>query len=269
MSASGEHRALVIKIGGAALEAQRESPELWRGVARLARKPGGVVLVHGGGGAVDRMIARLGMTTEKREGIRVTPEDQMEVIAAVLAGAVNKALVGVINAAVGGDGPAVGLSLGDGCAIRTEKTTRYAFDPGRVGDVAGGEGRLLKVLLGAGYLPVVSSIGLDAEGRFLNVNADDAAAGIARVLKAGMLALMTDTPGVRDADGKTMATLDRAAIEGLIAHGTISGGMIPKVRSAARAAGELGAPVVIMSGSPADLAALVEGRPVGTRVEPE
>jgi acetylglutamate kinase len=261
---------IVVKIGGTALEDQRSAPAVWRAVAGLSRShKGGVVLVHGGGKAVDKHLDRLGFTTERREGIRITPEDQVDEIAAVLAGRINKLLVGSINAA---GARAVGLCLGDGRAVRTVKTTKYSFDPGRVGECVPGDrdnGNLLTVLLREGFLPVVSSIGLDDEGRFLNVNADDAAAGIARALGAASLVLLTDVPGILDGQKCVVAEATSTRIEGMIASGEVTGGMIPKVRAAMEAARSIGAPVVILSGNdPEALPAWASGAPIGTRVVP-
>lgn len=259
---------IVIKIGGVALEQQRSAPTLWRALLGLHARVG-VVLVHGGGKAVDGLLAKLAMPTERREGIRITPADQMDVIAGVLAGTVNKSLVGAINSASQGGRSAVGLCLGDGGAVRAFKATRFGFDPGRVGDVdiASTQGRLIATLLRDGFMPVLSSIGIDDAGELLNINADDAAAALAKALKASALVLLTDVPGVKDQTGAVVARLDAAGIERMIASGEIGGGMIPKVRAALETARVIGAPVTIMSG--ADTSALerwAQGQPVGTQV---
>ncbi|GJQ30368.1 MAG: acetylglutamate kinase [Phycisphaerae bacterium] len=261
---------MVIKVGGTTLEDQRTAPALWKAVADLHRShAGGVVLVHGGGKAVDAHLARLGFTTERREGIRITPADQLEEIVAVLAGRINKSLVGAL-ARVGVK--AVGLCLGDGGSIPTVKSARYGFDPGRVGEVvpnAADAGALLRVLLRHGYLPVLSSIGLDAAGEFLNINADDAAAGVAGALAADTLVLLTDVPGILDAERRVIPETTPGAIDAMIASGVIAGGMIPKVRAAADAASATRAPVIILSGNdPEAFASWTAGKPVGTRVLP-
>jgi acetylglutamate kinase len=260
---------LVIKIGGAGVDDPHRSPDLWRAIARAHRDlRGQLILVHGGGRAVDAQLERIGMTTERRDGIRITPPDQLAQIVAVLAGTVNKALVGVIQAHA--RIPAVGLCLGDGLAITTEKATHYKFDPGRVGEVRpGGDPRLLRTLMDSGFLPVLSSIGLDARGEFLNVNADDAAAGIAQALSARGLVLLTDVEGIRGPAGSTLPETDEPEIESLISSGVISGGMIPKARAASRAAAAAGAPAIIASWSrPDDLVRIARGEPAGTRVNP-
>lgn len=259
---------IVIKVGGTTLEDQRSAPTLWKAVASLhAARPAGVVLVHGGGKAVDKHLARLGFVTERLEGIRITPADQLDEITAVLAGRINKSLVGSLNAA---GANAVGLCLGDGQAVTTRKSTRYSFDPGRVGEVMSREAdstNLLRVLLANRFLPVLSSIGIDHQGEFLNINADDAAAGVAAQLSAESLILCTDVPGILDANKAIVPEASTERIEAMIASGEITGGMIPKVRAALDAAKAINAPVIILSGNdPAALADWAAGKPIGTRI---
>lgn len=267
---AGVNGPIVIKVGGTMVEDAATAPGLWKAVAELhQRHAAGVVVVHGGGKAVDRHLDRLGMTTERREGIRITPADQLDEIVSVLAGRVNKSIIVQFHR-IGTR--AVGLCLGDGDAVKTAKTTRYSFDPGRVGDVVEGSGRgdrgLLPVLLAAKFLPVLSSIGIDREG-FLNVNADDAAAGVARSIGASSLVLMTDVPGILDGAKKLIPTINAAGIEARIASGEITGGMIVKARAAAETAARIGAPVVILSGSgPSALEAWCRGEASGTAVQP-
>src|SRR5262245_46753851 len=262
---------LVIKVGGTTLEDQGAAGPLWAAVVAAQRgHAGGVVLVHGGGKAVDRHVERLGFRTERREGIRITPADQLDEITAVLAGRINKALVGRLNAS---GARAVGLCLGDGGAVPTTKTTRYSFDPGRVGEVAAAgradEGNLLRVLLRQGFLPVLCSIGIDSKGEFLNVNADDAAAGLVGYLGAAALILTTDVPGILDERKQLVREITPEGIEGLIASGAIGGGMLPKARAAAAVTAGTGVPVVILSGNdPASLTAYLSGKGVGTRIVP-
>ncbi|MDZ4754931.1 MAG: acetylglutamate kinase [Phycisphaerae bacterium] len=262
---------LVIKIGGALLDEPATAVNghlaTIAGIVDLHREAqargSGVVLVHGGGVAVDRHLARLGVTTERIDGIRVTPPDVVEEIVGVLAGRVNTRLLGLLIAA--GAKP-VGLSLGDGCLCACRKSTRYAFDPGAVGEITGGDPSVIHTLIDGGFLPVVSSIGLDAEGQCLNVNADDAAAAIARIVSAQELVLLTDVAGVLDKHGRVIPYLNRDAIEGLIADSTIRGGMIAKVRGALEAAEQAGVPVTIASWKdPASITAR-QAMPACTRI---
>ncbi|HMN97609.1 MAG TPA: acetylglutamate kinase [Phycisphaerales bacterium] len=258
---------VVVKLGGLAVDDPTRCPALWPALRELHdAHPAGLVVVHGGAVAVDRMLDRLGLRSERRDGIRLTPEDQIDPITGVLAGSVNTALVGHLRR-VGA--PAVGLSLGSGGLCRVARSTRCGFDPGRVGEVIGGDGRLVETLLAQDFLPVLSSIGLDDDGRPLNVNADEAAAGIARIVEASALVLLTDVRGVRGADGGYLPTLDGAAIDRLVGAGTIAGGMIPKVRGALDAARLARVPAIIASWSePEDLLRLARGERAGTWVLP-
>ena len=259
---------LIIKIGGAGVDDPLRATDLWQAVREchtLLR--GQLVLVHGGGRAVDTHIDRLGLKTERRDGIRVTPDDQIGEIVAVLAGRVNKALVGALQTQ---GVRAAGLCLGDGLAVTTTRATQFEFDAGRVGMVTGGDGRLLRTLMDATFLPVLCSIGLDSLGGFLNVNADDAAAGVAGVLGARGLVLLTDVPGILDENSRPLSQASPQDIERLIERGTIKGGMIPKATAAVRAARAASAPTVIASWNvPYDLVRIARGEPAGTRVVPD
>ncbi|MBI1189969.1 MAG: acetylglutamate kinase [Tepidisphaera sp.] len=288
-------RPLVLKVGGTTLEDRAPGDALWRTIGALhAGHAGGVVLVHGGGKAVDKHLDRLGFVTQRREGIRVTPPEQLDEIVAVLAGRINKAVAGALCAS---GAKAVGLCLGDGMAVPTRLATKYSFDVGRVGEVvlnartggtpgllqrpmAGTGGtpvpptapNLLSVLLANGFLPVVSSIGIDEAGGFLNINADDAAAGIAARLNAAALVLLTDVPGILDGAKRLVREVSPGAvggqegIEGLITRGEITGGMIVKARAAAEVATTSGVPVIITDASVASLEALAKGEATGTRI---
>ena len=259
---------VVVKIGGTTLEDPATSPRLWDAVAALARQRH-VVVVHGGGKAVDRLLEKLGLKVERVQGLRVTPPDQMEHIAAVLAGSLNKRIVAALLTR---GTRAIGLSLGDGEGIPTHIKHVPGADLGHVGEVttterAGPGQGLLPVLLREGYTPILSSIGIDPQGTLLNLNADDAAAGVAWHLRASSLILMTDVPGILGADKQLIPEIDGSGIERLISTGVIGGGMIPKARAAAQAAAHIGAPVIILSGNdPDSLARWSAGKPAGTTV---
>jgi acetylglutamate kinase len=265
---------IVIKIGGSILEDLHALAPLWRALVRLASPagdgPARLVLVHGGGKAVDALLARLNLPVARKQGLRVTPPDQIDLVAGVLAGAVNKKLVGAFSAS---GGRAVGLCLGDGpllaAAPMTAAPDGTPVDLGRVGVVTGGSPRLLTTLLQGGYIPIVSSIGIDASGGMLNLNADDAAGALASALPASRLILLTDVPGIKGADGGLIESASLAAIDGLIASGVITGGMIPKVRAAADVA-RRGIPVTIMSGDdPGALQHVAAGGSAGTTILPQ
>ena len=244
---------LVVKVGGALLESADADPALlaptFAGLVALhhahaAKGGGGIVLVHGGGAQVDAMLAKLGIETPRVEGIRVTPREAIDPIAGVLAGSAHLRFMGHLARH---GARAVGLSLSDGGLCECRHTTKFAFDAGEVGEIAGGDGTVVRTLLAAGFLPVVNSIGLSAAGAPLNVNADEAACAIARVTGADALVLLTDVAGVLDASRRLIPALDADSIDALIAEGTISGGMIPKVRNALAAAREAGCPAAIAS----------------------
>lgn len=235
-------RPVVVKIGGAALEDPATRGVVVGRLADLHRRGERLVVVHGGGGEVDRLVTRLGMTTDRRDGIRITPPDQMEIVAGVLAGRVNTDLVaGLVAEGV----PAMGLTLCDGGLARCRVATGLGFDPGRVGEIVDGDPRAIEALGDAGFLPVVASIGCDEQGELLNVNADAAAAGLANIVEARELLLLTDVPGVRGPDGEIAIELDRVVIEMGIAEGWIHGGMVPKVRGGLAVADSIGIPVRI------------------------
>jgi acetylglutamate kinase len=256
---------LVVKLGGALLDDAARFPGVFDALARMHQlHGGGLVIVHGGGKAVDRQLDRLGLRTERRDGIRITPPEVVEQVTAVLAGAMNTQLLGLL---LSRGVSAVGLTLSDGHLSRATKASRFPFDPGRVGEIVGGDGALVGHLLAGGYLPVLSSIAVCEAGGFLNVNADDAAAQLAGIVGASGLLLLTDVPGVRGADGAVIPELDEERAEALVADGTVTGGMIAKVRGAVDAARRAGVPVVIASwADPAALEALAAGASVGTRV---
>ena len=254
---------LVVKLGGALIDDTQALRATICAIGALeAISPGSTVVVHGGGAAVDRQLARLGMETRRHEGIRITPPEQMEQIAGVLAGAINARLVGALLT----EGvPAVGMTLAAGGLATSHAMVRPGVDLGRVGEIGGGAPDVADALLDRGFVPVISSIAMDRHGELLNVNADDAAVAVAAILRARALVFLTDVPGVRGADGSVIARLDRAAAAALIADGTIRGGMIPKVRGAIDAAERCGSPVVIAGwADPAALAAIAAGGTAGT-----
>jgi acetylglutamate kinase len=258
---------VVVKLGGAVLDDPAVSEPVLSALADLHRAmAGGLVLIHGGGTAVDRQLARLGLSSEKKHGIRITPPEHLEQVVAILAGLVNTTIVGSL---VSHGAPAVGLCLGAGGLALASKAKPDGFDPGRVGTITGGDPTVLRTLLLGGFLPVLSSIAFDGEGALLNVNADDAAVAIAGIARASALVLLTDVPGVLDAQKRLIPEIDAAGIEQLIASGTVTGGMIPKIRAAALATDSTGIPSVIASwNQPKDLGALARGGAVGTRIVP-
>ncbi|MBI2382291.1 MAG: acetylglutamate kinase [Gammaproteobacteria bacterium] len=250
---------LVIKLGGALIDEPGVRAELVGKLKALHASGQRFVLVHGGGKAVDAQLAKLGLKSEKRNGLRVTPKEHIEQIVGVLAGQMNAQLcASLLDSGI----PAVGLSLADGGTTYAEALPELGF----VGRVKPGNAALLSVLLASGFVPVLSSIA-QGEGECLNVNADDAAEAVASLLGAQALVLLTDVAGVLDGRGQCLPRLDRSAIDQLIAAGTIKGGMTPKVLAAHKASAISGAPVLITHWRRADaLAGLRQGQAMGTLI---
>jgi len=243
----------LLKVGGAELQPGQAIEAFSQALA--AHWPNGaLVVVHGGGPDIASLQARLGLEPRFVEGLRVTDEASLEVAEMVLSGMVNKRLVAAL---VQQGLPAVGLSGVDGGLLRAVKLRHSAGDLGRVGEIVATKTGILDDLMDRGYVPIVSPISLGQDGRPFNVNADHAALAIAQALGAGEAVFCSNVPGVLD-EGALLPHLSADEVEPLIASGVISGGMIPKVRSAVAAiAGGVGAVRIT------DLAGLTDG---GTRI---
>ena len=254
-------KTLVIKVGGAFMQADDLALALLDTIKKLQEEVC-VVLVHGGGPMVEELLASLNLTSVKVKGLRVTPEEQMPYIAGALAGTANKQLCGLALKA--GLNP-VGLSLADG-----KMCIGNVLNPelGRVGSVVAGDPMLLQLLVSNDMLPIISSIGADQNGQLLNINADQAATVIAQLLKAELI-LLSDVPGVLDADRSLIEKLDHDQINELIENGVIRDGMIVKVQAALIAAQSLGRSVTIASWkSTNELLGFLHNEPVGTKISP-
>ena len=247
---------LVVKLGGTTIAEQKQVLEE---VATIARtRP--VILVHGGGKRITEWLERLGVPSRFEGGLRVTDAAALEVAAAVLRGVVNSELVAGLRD-VGVD--AVGLSGVDGGMMIAERIEGL----GLVAHVVGLRRDMLDSLLVGGQVPVVAPLARDERGIVCNVNADDAAAGIAAALGARQLVLMTDVDGVRDADGRKLDSLTVDAAERLIDDGVIRGGMVPKIRAALAALAWDGAEAVIADSSAPDaLNRAIADPTFGTRI---
>ncbi len=247
---------VVVKLGGTTLAEQQQ---VLAEVAQVARtRP--IVLVHGGGKRMTEWLERLGIQSRFENGLRVTDPAALEVAAAVLRGVVNSELVAALRDA-GCD--AVGLSGVDGGLLIGERLPNV----GLVATVTGVRRDLLDSLMVGGQVPVVAPLARDENGMVCNVNADDAAAGIAAGLGARQLVLMTDVDGIRDASGAKLSTITPAEAEALIADGTIRGGMVPKVRAALMALAWEGSEAIIADGSAENaLARALDDPTFGTRV---
>ena len=219
-------RTFVVKYGGHAMVDDALKESFARDVCLLRYVGIRIVVVHGGGPQINQMLERVGIKSTFSGGLRVTDDATMDVVEMVLAGGVNQEIVGMI---CGYGGRAVGLSGKDDRFMRAKQ---LEGDLGRVGEVVHVESGILDQLISNGFIPVIAPIGVDADGRSLNVNADNAAGAIASSLSAAKLVLMTDVEGVKTASGERLSSLGSTEAEELIAKGVISGGMIPKVRCA-------------------------------------
>jgi acetylglutamate kinase len=229
---------LVVKLGGTTISDQQQVLEEVAGIAR--QRP--VVLIHGGGRRITEWLDRLGVPSHFEGGLRVTDPAALEVAAAVLRGVVNSELVSGLRG-LGVD--AVGLSGVDGGLLIAERIPEL----GLVARVVGLRRDLLDAILVGGQVPVVAPLARDEDGIVCNVNADDAAAGIAAGLGARQLVLMTDVDGVRDAEGRRLDTLTVGEAEALIERGVINGGMVPKIRAALAAVTWEGSEAIIADSS--------------------
>ncbi|WDE04759.1 acetylglutamate kinase [Thalassomonas viridans] len=254
-------KPLVIKIGGAILNQASALNALLAVISRL--KDQAVVLVHGGGCVVDDRLEQAGFTTEKKNGLRVTPKAQIPVISGALAGNVNKSIVAQ---AAGLNIPAVGLSLCDGDMVACRLA---APELGAVGKPLPRSSKLLDTLLLGRFLPVIASIGALDNGELVNVNADDAAVVICQLLNAELL-LLTDVNGVKDAQNQYLKTLNSCQAGQLIEQGVIAGGMTAKVNAALKAANQLRRSIAVASWqSPEQIIHLLNGDGAGTRIQPD
>ncbi len=252
---------LIIKLGGVLLDSEDALQQLFAALVsyRTAwQRP--LLIVHGGGCLVDELMSKLSLPVKKKNGLRVTPADQIDIITGALAGTANKTLLAwakkyAINA--------VGLCLGDGSSAEVTQ-----LDPtlGHVGKAQPGSPLLINSLLSAGFMPVISSIGITSGGQLMNVNADQAATALAAMLNADLV-LLSDVSGILDANKQRLAEVTTAQAEQLITDGVITDGMIVKVLAALDAARTLGRPVDIASWRDAgQLPALFNGVATGTRI---
>lgn len=221
---------LVLKIGGNQVEDETFLAGFVTAVKGLSDEYA-VAIVHGGGKEITDLHSQLGVGFETVEGLRATSPESMKLVEMVLCGTVNTRLVRWL---VNGGVSALGLSGVDMGLVRTTPMTIKGKSLGLVGQVGPVNGEALLQLLRLGLTPVISPVSLSVDGLAYNVNADHVAAGVAKAVEANKLIFVSNVPGVQ-VTGRTMRALSLAQIEGLIAEGHITGGMIPKVRSATEA----------------------------------
>jgi acetylglutamate kinase len=231
-------RTFIIKYGGHAMGDASAAAAFAKDVVLLKQIGINPIVVHGGGPQIGAMLERLKIKSDFVDGLRVTDAATVEIVEMVLSGAINKAIVAEINRA---GGLAVGLSGKDANLIEAKRLEHKRRDPdsniesvldlGFVGEPTKINPAVLATFARSDIIPVIAPIGVDSEGRSYNINADTAAGAIAAAVRATRFFLLTDVGGVLDANKKPIADLSRSEAEKLIHNGTISGGMIPKVRT--------------------------------------
>jgi acetylglutamate kinase len=233
-------RTIVVKYGGNAMTDEHLKQCFARDVVLLKLVGMNPVVVHGGGPQIENLLARVGKKGEFVQGMRVTDAETMDLVEMVLGGQVNKEIVNLINQH---GGKAVGLTGKDGNFIRAKKLMMEnkdapgdLIDIGQVGDIVSIDPSLIALLDTGAFIPVIAPIGVGVEGETYNINADVVAGKIAEVLKAEKLVLLTNTPGVLDQSGKLITGITPKQIDDMVADGTLSGGMLPKISSALDAA---------------------------------
>ena len=233
---------VVVKYGGHAMGQEDLAAQFGHDIALLKQVGVNPVVVHGGGPQINAMLKRLALQSTFVDGLRVTDAAMVEVVEMVLAGTVNKHVAGLITRA---GALAVGICGKDGGLIRARKLTRMVRDPGSriereldlgfVGEPESVDVRVIHALTGAGLIPVIAPVGMDASGQTYNINADTVAGAVAGALGAHRLLMLTDVAGVLDRDKRLVPELTVATAESGIRDGMITGGMIPKVENCVEA----------------------------------
>jgi len=232
-------KTIVVKYGGNAMTEEHLKHSFARDVVLMKLVGINPVVVHGGGPQINDLLKRIGKQGEFIQGMRVTDRETMDVVEMVLGGLVNKEIVNLINQH---GGRAVGLTGKDGGLIKAKKLLMKSrdkqdemIDLGLVGEVTSIDPALVSLLDTQDFIPVIAPVGVGEDGQSYNINADLVAGKLAETLKAEKLILLTNTTGVLDKNGSLLTGLTAARVDELIADGTISGGMIPKIDMALEA----------------------------------
>jgi acetylglutamate kinase len=234
-------KTIVIKYGGNAMTDPKLKDCFARDVVLLKLVGMNPVVVHGGGPQIEDLLKRVGKQGIFIQGMRVTDEETMDIVEMVLGGQVNKEIVNLINQA---GGKAVGLTGQDGNFIRAKKlmlpnkdNPTELIDIGQVGEIVSIDPSIISFLDTGDFIPVIAPIGVGIDGNdTFNINADVVAGKVAEVLGAEKLVMLTNTPGVLDKAGKLLTGITPKDIDAMVADGTLSGGMLPKIGSALDAA---------------------------------
>ncbi len=233
---------VVVKYGGNAMVDEDLKNTFARDVVLMKLVGLDTIVVHGGGPQIGALLDKLNIPTRFVDGLRVTDAETMDVVEMVLGGLVNQEIVSMLNQH---GGRAVGITGKDGDLLRARRLTLAQpaqeleapeiIDVGHVGEIERVNSAVLNTLIQSDFIPVIAPIGVGADGESYNINADLVAGRIARSLKAEKLVLLTNTAGILDAEGNTLASLTIAQVTALIEADTIAGGMLPKVRCACEA----------------------------------
>ena len=256
---------IVVKLGGSSMEEAKAN--VLEDIVLLRYVGMNPVVVHGGGLEITAWQQKMGIESRFVDGLRVTDESSIEVVKMVLGGKVNPELVAALN---GLGGQAVGMSGEDGPSILVKPATGpTGEDLGLVGEVAQVNPEPIKALLERNYIPVIASLGLGYDGRSYNVNADTVAAELAVALGARKLILLTDVEGIKDERGELIAEIVATDVTAKIDDGTVTGGMIPKVKACVRALAEVEKAHIIDGRVPhALLLELLTTEGIGTMIVP-
>ena len=227
-------KLIVVKYGGNAMTDPVLESSFARDIVLLKTVGIHPVVVHGGGPQVDNLMSELGRESDRIDGMRVTDKATMDVVEMVLGGSVNKSIVNLINKH---GGQAIGLTGKDANLIKATKLIindkdGTPIDLGFVGQVAHVNTGVINMLIQGDFIPVIAPLGVDEHGETYNINADLVASRVAECLSAERLLLLTNIKGVLDKDGNVLTSLSPTNVENIIADGTISGGMIPKIAGA-------------------------------------
>lgn len=233
-------KTIVVKYGGNAMTDAHLKNCFARDVVLLKLVGFNIVVVHGGGPQIETLLQKIGKKGEFIQGMRVTDAETMYVVEMVLGGQVNKEIVNLINMF---GGKAIGLTGKDGHFIKAKKlllednNNKGKFlDVGQVGDITDIDPSLIRNLKAGEFIPVIAPIGVGENGETYNINADVVAGKIAETLQAEKLVLLTNTHGVLDSSGQLLTGITPNQIDEMVADGTLSGGMLPKIESALNAA---------------------------------
>ena len=253
---------VVIKYGGHAMDDPALSAPFAEGLARLNARGMRLAVVHGGGPHISNMLKRLNISSRFEQGLRVTDEAVMEVVEMILCGQVNKNMVSLfLRHGV----RAAGISGKDAHLFNAG---RLSEELGLVGEIHSVDIALVTTLLDAGFVPVIAPVAADAYGQSYNINADTAAGALAGAMEADYFVLISDVPGVLDADKELIPSLTRRDVAKLVQEGVVHGGMIPKVLSCLHALDEGCKRALILDGRAESSLEryLLEGAPLGTMV---